>query len=120
MSVAVRGGEDPPVEKVLLRDRALALASSLDETLTLDGTEFAPYLNQRSGRPIEGKIAVIAATERALDAEALAVALFLLPLREGEYRLGLLQPRPAVKWFLGSGSGVALESEKGWSALEKW
>lgn len=120
MEVAVMNGDDAPTERVLLRDQALAMASSLDETLTLGDAVYAPYVSQRNGRPVEGKVAVLAATPRALDAEALAVSLFLMNPREGEYRLGLLQPRPAVKWFLGSGAGIPLASEKGWSALAKW
>ncbi|MEM9407360.1 MAG: FAD:protein FMN transferase [Acidobacteriota bacterium] len=120
MQVAVMNGEDPPTERILLLDQALAMASPLDETLDLGDGVFAPYINQRNGRPVEGKVAVLAATATALDAEALAVSLFLMNPREGEYRLGLLQPRPAVKWFLGTGSGVPLASEKGWSSLTKW
>ena len=120
MAVAIQDGDDAPTERVLLKDRALALASPLGRKLEVDGKVYAPYLSQRNGRPVEGKVAVLAATTLALDAEALAVSLFILPPREGEYRLGLLQPKPAVKWFLGSGSGTALASERGWSALKKW
>ena len=120
MAVSPMSGDDAPTERVVLRDSALALASPLEQTFEVGGRAWAPYLNQRNGRPVSGVVGVVVSTPRALDAEALAVALFVMPSREGEYRSGLLQPKPAVKWFLGSGQGPPLEAEAGWSSLRTW
>ncbi len=120
MAVSATAGDDPPPERVVLDGRAIALASGLDETLRVGDKELPPWLNQRNGRPVEGVLAVMASSALALDAEALAVTLFVLPSREGEYRIGLIQPRPAAKWFLGSGQGRPLTTDTGWAGLKKW
>ena len=59
-------------------------------------------------------------TELALDAQALAAALFVLDNREGEFHLGSLRPRPAVKWYLGEESNTPLVIENGWAGLLTW
>jgi len=76
-------------------------------------------LDQRSGAPVTDKAAVFVATETAIDAQGLAVALFVQNPREGEYRSGQLNPRPAVKWLLGTPS-APIENSRGWAQLDKW
>jgi hypothetical protein len=61
----------------------------------------------------------VVSTERALDAEGLAVALLITGPREGQMRLGSLQPRPSVQWALGTGEGDPLLIEYHWSELPK-
>jgi len=115
---ALPGQAEPP-GPVWLRDRSLVRVSVRDRPLRIAGEELASYLNQRTGRPAAGTLAVLVSTERALDAEALAVALLITGPREGQMRLGSLQPRPAVQWALGSGEGDPLLIEYHWSELPK-
>jgi thiamine biosynthesis lipoprotein ApbE len=107
-------------ERVLLKDRAIAMASSLAGALAAGEEQLAPYVDQRSGRPVRQPLAVLAVSELAVDAEALATTLFVMPSREGEFRLGALRPRPAVKWLLGAESSAPLVTELGWATLPKW
>lgn len=115
---ALPGQAEPP-GPLWLRDRSLARVSLRDRPLRIAGEELAAYLNQRTGRPAAGTLAAAVSTERALDAEALAVALLITGPREGQMRLGSLQPRPAVQWALGSGEGDPLLIEYHWSELPK-
>ena len=108
-----------PVAPVLLRDRALAVAAAGAEAITIGGETVPPYFDQRTGRPGESKVAVLASTELATDAEALAMALFSMPTREGEFRAGTLRPPPSLLWLLGTGTGEPLVLEARWSALRK-
>ncbi|HVS13377.1 MAG TPA: FAD:protein FMN transferase [Thermoanaerobaculia bacterium] len=109
-----------PTERILLQDRALALAAAWAEPVEIAGDRHPRFLDQRSGRPGTGTVAVVAVTETAVDAAGLAAVLFVLPSRVGEYRLGALRPTPAVKWFLGTGEGLPLIVERGWADLPKW
>lgn len=120
--VAVHPGGDERIDQqfVVLRDQSLSLASRQVQTLVVDGEARAPYLDQRTGQLREGVLAVAAVAELALDAEALSVALFVMNQREGEFRLGALDPQPAARWYLGSGTGFPLISERRWSSLPKW
>ncbi len=108
-------------ERVVLRNMAAAAASMAQPRISIAGEHFAPYLNQRTGRPTaDGKLAVMTATELAFDAEGLAVTLWLWSQREGTYRLGELQPEPAVLWLSGTGEGDPLLFQRGWARLPKW
>jgi thiamine biosynthesis lipoprotein ApbE len=109
-----------PTERVLLHDRALALAALWAEPIEIAGDRHPRYLDHRTGRPGKDTVAVLAVTETAVDAAGLAATLFVLPSRIGEYRLGSLRPAPAVKWFLGAGESVPLITERGWAELPKW
>lgn len=111
-------GMERPLDRLHLRDRALAVASTVHRPLFVGGDRLAPWLDQRSGRPAEGVVATFAASELALDAEALAVALTVLGNREGGLRLGGLQPPPSVLWLLGDGDGQPLEAPYRWSGLD--
>lgn len=109
-----------PTERVLLRDRSIALAAAWLEPIEIAGDREAPYLDHRTGRPASGTIAVLTVTETAIDAAGLAASLFVMPQRVGQFRLGALKPPPAVKWFLGDGNGTPLVAERGWAELPKW
>ena len=104
-----------PAGSLYLRDHALEVASPADHPLA--GS--SPYLNQRTGRPLEGVLAAIAVTEQAADAQALATTLFILGPREGQVRLRSLRPRPSVLWFLGSGAGTPLQVDYRWSEVSR-
>ena len=109
-------GSQRPIDRVWLRDQSLAIASigSIDETAGK-----VRFIDQRTGVPARGVVAVAAVTEMAVDAEALAAAMFISGLREGSMRLGALQPRPSVLWLLGEGKGEPVESTYRWSELDR-
>lgn len=110
-------GETRPADRLSLRDRAVAVVSTVHRPLVVAGDPVAPWLDQRDGSPAEGLVGVAAATELAVDAEALAVALAVLGNREGTLRLISLRPAPAVLWLLGDGGGAPLVSHHHWSEL---
>ena len=104
-------------ETVFLRNGALAIIDSFSDPLLVGGESFPRYFDQRTGRPAQGTLAVLVATETASDAESLAVALFSLGSREGQFRLGNLRPQPAARWVQGSGGGEPLVVDSRWSAV---
>jgi thiamine biosynthesis lipoprotein len=110
-------GLEQPLQELWLDDLALAAASMDDGLLGAGGERYAPYLDQRKGRPAEGVVAVLASTELAVDAQALSTVLFATGSRAGQLRLGNLTPRPAVLWLLGSGEGHPLIVEYHWGEL---
>lgn len=107
------------LEPVWLRDRALAVASSQRDRFRFGDLSYAGYLDQRSGRPPEGVLGVMVASELAVDAQALASAMLVLGNREGQFRLGTVEPTPSALWVLGEGSGPPLVTTMKWSALRR-
>ncbi len=108
-------GQKEPSDQVWLRDQALAVVTFEPGA---GGSPMA-FIDQRTGVPARGVVMVAAVTELAVDAEALATTLFVSGLREGQMRLGGLEPRPSVYWLLGQGKGDPLESTYRWSELER-
>ncbi|HEX9941558.1 MAG TPA: FAD:protein FMN transferase [Thermoanaerobaculia bacterium] len=102
-------GLEESAGQVHLRDRSLAVAFLSDH----------PYVNQRTGRPAQGVLAVIAVTDLAMDAQGLAAALLIAGPREGQLRMGSLRPRPSVRWFLGSGVGAPVQVDYHWSEISR-
>lgn len=102
-----------------LRDQSFALASTADGELRAGGETYAPYLDQRRGRPVAGVVATVAVTELALDAQALATTLFVTGTRRGSLLLGQLRPPPAALWVLGDGSGEPLISDYRWGSRRR-
>ncbi len=114
-------GTQKPSDQVWLRDQALAIAA-LEPAAGEGGAGSGPalrFIDQRTGVPARGVVMVATVTELALDAEALAVTLFVNGLREGHMRLGGLKPKPSVFWLLGQGKSEPLESTYRWSELER-
>jgi thiamine biosynthesis lipoprotein len=105
-------GLEEHADQLYLRDRALAVASQADHPLQGGGVS---YLNQRTGRPTPGVLTTLAVTELALDAQGLATAMLVLGPREGQLRIGTLRPRPALLWYLGTGTGAPLAVDYRWS-----
>ncbi len=106
-------GTAEPSDQVWLRDQALAVAAIESDRPRVR------FIDQRTGVPARGVVLVAAVTELALDAEALAATLFVTGLREGQMRLGGLDPRPSIFWLLGEGKGDPLESTYRWSELKR-
>jgi thiamine biosynthesis lipoprotein ApbE len=102
-------GLGSPLGRVFLRDSSLSVVLRTE----------LPYLNQRTGRPVQGVVATVVSTGLAVDAQALAAVLMITGPREGQLRLGSLQPRPSVIWFLGTGEGHPLQVEYRWSQVPK-
>ena len=106
-------GSKEPVDRIWLQNQSLAIVS-----IEPVGDETAiRFIDQRTGVPSRGVVTVAAVTEFAIDAEALAVTMFIEGMRRGQMRLGALQPRPAVLWLLGEGKGTPLQSTYRWSQL---
>ena len=113
-------GMSVPLGKIFLRDQSLAIASATDRPLrAAAGDTLPPYVNQRSGRPAQGTLATAVVTERALDAQGLAVTLAITGPGEGQLRLGQLNPRPSVLWLQGNGHGEPLAVEYHWGYVAK-
>lgn len=112
--------KDHLIERIVLHNRAIALTSKDHRpALRIAGADWAPYLDQRTGLPIQDKTAVFVATDEAIDAQGLSVALFVQNHREGQYRAGQLSPRPAIKWLLGTLDPPVINS-RDWADLPKW
>lgn len=107
-----------PLTPVWLHDQALAAVVLGPRPPAGAGESVARYFDQRSGRPASGAVATVAVTELALDAQALAVTMFITGSREGSIRLGTLRPTPAVLWLLGGGSGPPILTDFHWSQLK--
>jgi thiamine biosynthesis lipoprotein len=106
-----------PLPPARLRDGALAIAAR-EPALVIAGDRYAAHLDLRSGRPAEGVAATIAVSELAIDAQALAISMFVLGHREGMMRLGSLRPEPSVAWLLGSGESPPLLATHRWATVD--
>lgn len=96
--------------RIPLRDQALSIA---------DPAAGRPFLNQRTGQPAQGVVAVVAVTDLAADARPLAVSLLITGPREGQLRIGSLRPRPYALWLLGNGAGAPLRVFYRWTELTR-
>jgi thiamine biosynthesis lipoprotein ApbE len=112
-------GLEEPLAPFYLRDRTLVVLAPTDRPLRIAGDPVVPYVDQRSGRTAGGIAQVMAVTELATDAQALAYAMFALGPREGMLRLGSLSPRPSVRWLLGTGAGPPVLTDYNWSAVPR-
>jgi thiamine biosynthesis lipoprotein len=117
VSLPVFPGMSEPLDEVWLRDRSLAISHQEDYILRIGERRYAPYFHHRTGRPVEGVLAVAAVAELAVDAQGLAASLFVLGNREGQFRLGRLRPQPSVLWLLGTGEGQPLIADYHWSDI---
>ncbi len=108
-------GQTKPTDRIFLRDQSLAIFG----IQSINREPVIRLVDQRTGVPATGMVMVATVTEQAMDAEALAAGLFVAGLREGQMRLGGLEPRPSVFWLLGQGKGEPLESTYRWSELTR-
>ena len=115
-------GMSIPLGRIFLRDQSLVIIAGADRPLlqaAATGDWLPPWVNQRTGRPAQGTLGTAVVTERALDAQALAVTLAITGPGEGQLRLGQLNPRPSVLWLQGDGSGEPLAVEYHWGLVPK-
>jgi len=110
-------GLDGPLDRVFLLDESLAVVSAVHRPLVVAGDRYAPFVDQRTGQPPAGVVGVVAASELAVDAEALAATMLMLGNREGVLRAGGLEPHPALLWLLGSGEGAPVVSQYNWTRV---
>lgn len=108
-------GQQERAGRIFLKDSALALVVDPQRIPSHQGKGFAGYLNQRTGRAPEGTLAAAAITTVGIDAQGLAVSLFLLGPREGQLRMGSLAPKPSASWWMGSGEGPPVQVNYRWS-----
>jgi len=111
----VPGLDEPPGE-LYLRDNALAVAAQTDHPLQGTG---ASYLVQRTGKPARGVVTAAAVAGLALDAQGLATTMLINGPREGQLRLGSLDPKPSVLWFVGNGEGPPVQAGYRWSEVNR-
>lgn len=105
--------------RIYLRDAAVAMVSWEDRPLEIAGDVYAPYLDQRTGRPPDRMVATVAYTVGALDAQALAVSLYVLGANEGQMLLGAIRPSPSILWVEGSRDGEPLLVQYRWSNVPR-
>lgn len=112
----VHGMKDPP-EVLLLRDQSLAISG-----VGASGDESIRWIDLRTGVPAHGVIQVVTVARPAFDAQALSTIMYITGLREGQRRLGVLEPRPSVRWFLGGSARTKtpLESTYRWSEVARF
>jgi thiamine biosynthesis lipoprotein ApbE len=111
-------GQLEPLAPFLLRDRAVAVLRPADRPLRIAGESFAPYVDQRRGRPPGPAIgAVLLVSELAVDAQAVGYAMFALGPHDGTMLLGALDPRPSIRWLLGSGEGPPVMTDVNWGVV---
>ena len=97
-------------------DKAEAFLSRLARK---SGDPLAPYWSQRTGRPAEGVVAVIAVSELGLDARGLATTMFVTGHLKGQFLLGQIRPHPSVRWLLGTGEGRPLITDFNWMEIRR-
>jgi thiamine biosynthesis lipoprotein ApbE len=96
---------------------SLGVLDLRDAALAISGLRSEVHADLRTGRARDGVVAVLAVSELGVDAQGLASTLYLLDTRTGTYRAGQLEPRPSVRWLLGSGEGLPLLVDFNWTAL---
>jgi thiamine biosynthesis lipoprotein len=112
-------GTEIPLTRLFLRDKALAVVAASDPAIKIGDETFSPWINQRTGRPIQGTVATLAFTDLALDAQGLAVTMTVTGPTEGQLRLGSLRPSPALLWLQGTGAGEPLQITYHWGDVPK-
>ena len=114
------GGLRESLGRIFLRDQSLAIATIDDHPLIVAGQPRHPFINQRTGQPAEdGIFALLAVTELATDAQALAATMTITGSQEGEMLTGSIRPRPSLLWLMGTGTGVPLLVEYRWTEVPK-
>ncbi len=108
-------GSDEPLDQLWLRDQALVMIGLGDNAQAAN----PPLIDQRTGSPARGVVAVVTVTSLAADAVGLAEALAIIGMRDGQMRLGSLTPRPSIYWLLGERTGTPLASTYRWSDLPR-
>ncbi len=120
VDLPMMGGLREPLGRIFLRDQSLAIATIDDKPLVVAGQPRHHFINQRTGQPAEeGIFALVAVTELATDAQALAATMTITGSQEGEMLTGSIRPRPSLLWLMGTGTGVPLLVEYRWTEVPK-
>lgn len=120
VDLPMMGGLREPLGRIFLRDQSLAIATIEDRPLFVAGQPRHHFINQRTGQPAEeGIFALLAVTELATDAQALAATMTITGSQEGEMLTGSIRPRPSLLWLMGTGTGVPLLVEYRWTEVPK-
>jgi thiamine biosynthesis lipoprotein len=114
----VPGATSAP-EPFYLRDQTAAILTPRDRPLVIAGESYPPYIDLRKGRPGHDIQTLMAITELAIDAEGVAYAMYALGPADGMLLVGSLQPRPAIRWYLGGGSGPPVITDVNWSSVTR-
>lgn len=119
VTLPILPGYKTPLGTVWLNDEALAIAHYEDRRIEIADDPVIPYIDQRTGRPAEGVVAVIALTELGVDARGLATTMFVTGHVKGQFLLGQIEPEPAVRWLLGTGAGRPLITDFNWTETRR-
>jgi len=120
IDLPMMGGLRESLGRIFLRDQSLAIATIDDRPLIVAGQPRHHFINQRTGQPAEeGIFAILAVTELATDAQALAATMAITGSQEGEMMTGSIRPRPSLLWLMGTGTGVPLMVEYRWTEVPK-
>ena len=120
--VTVPADREFPVDLITegfsLHDQSFALASGSEGSLNVSSTSYPPYIDQLSGKPADGVIAVGVVTDLAIDAQAVATTLFAIGNRAGMSLASRLEPKPSARWLLGGDTSSPLIADYRWSTLK--
>jgi len=108
-----------PLATFYLRDRTAALLAADDHALRIAGDRFSPYIDLRRARPGGGLLAVFVVAELGVDAQGVGYAMYALGPRDGTMLFGTLNPRPSVRWVLGTGAGPPVLTDVNWSIVPR-
>lgn len=114
VSIPAQPDNDDVLERMKLRDQALAVVS----VYAIGDEAPVRWIDQRTGTPARGVLTLMTVAANAFDAEMVATSLFIIGLRDGQRRLGSLEPRPSILWLLGDNKGgEPLVSTYRWSEV---
>lgn len=116
VTIPAQPDNDDVTERMKLQDQSLAVVS----VYGVGDEAPARWIDQRTGVPARGVLTQMTVATNAFDAEMVATSLFIIGLREGQRRLGSLEPRPSILWLLGDNSdGEPLVSTYRWSEVRR-
>lgn len=114
LTIPAQPDNDDVTEYLKLQDQALVVVS----VFPIGEDAVVPWIDQRTGVPARGVLTLITVATNAFDAEMVATSLFIIGLRDGQRRLGSLEPRPSILWLLGDNrDGEPLVSTYRWSEV---
>ena len=96
---------------VELRDRALSVAGSSEKSFEVDGVRYSHIMDSRTGRPVQGVLAVAVIARTGTEGDALDDAFFVLgPVRSRKY----LKRLDDVEMFF-----FLPDGQKGWTVVHE-
>lgn len=111
-----RRAEDnaPPLARVALRNLAIATSGAYARGMTIEGKEYSPIIDPRTGAPAVGVRSATVICGRASTADALATALCIMTPEEG---LAMIEQRSEAVCLIVDERG-AVHRSRGFQALE--